>query len=121
MQSAISKIIRVFVAVAMGFGSVAAMLGRDCAAATAGTVCGCCEKEDMFPCCRAPEDGRPAQQPAEPAPRDSSAMQPLDLHARAATEIVPPVPIMIFSSVKNARCAACTGHTFQSVRCVRMV
>jgi len=48
-------------------------------------------------------------------------MQPMDLHARPSAVIVPPAMIVIFSVGKNARCAVLSGHTFQSVRCMRTV
>ena len=121
MQSAISNLVRVFVAIALSLGSVASIIGGDCGAAAAGTACGCCKNMGAPSCCRAPENDPPAQQPTEPASRDSLGMQPLDLHARPASLIAPPAPIVIFSSVKNVRCAAVAGHTFQSVRCMRMV
>ena len=121
MQSFISNLVGMFVAIAMGFGSVPATMGRDCGAATAGTACGCCKNAGAPSCCRAPENERPAPQPAAPESRDSLAMQALDLHARTAAVIVPPATFVIFPSAKDARCAAFAGHTFQSVRCVRMV
>ena len=121
MQSAISNFVRIFVAIALSLGSVASMRGGECGAGTAGTACGCCKNAGVPSCCRAPENEPPAQQPAEPASRDSLGMQPLDLHARAVAVIVPPATIVIFSGGKNARCAAVAGHTFQSVRCMRMI
>ena len=121
MQSAISNFVRVFVAIALSLGSVASMRGGDCGAGAAGTACGCCKDAGMPSCCRAPENEPPAQQPAEPASRDSLAMQPLDLHARTAAVIVPPAMTVIFSGGKNVPCAAGAGRTFQSVRCMWMV
>ena len=121
MQSAIANLVRVFVAIALSLGSVASMRGGDCGAGTAGTVCGCCKNVGAPPCCRAPENEPPVQQPAEPASRDSLGMQPMDRHARPAAVMVPPAMIVIFPAGKNARCAGLAGHTFQSVRCMRTV
>jgi hypothetical protein len=121
MQSAISSFLRVFIAIAIGFASAVTMPARECGAAVADAACRCCKNAGAPSCCRAPENESPSQQPAESSLRDSLAMQPLGLHARTAAVVLPSAAIVIFPRGKNVCCAEFAGHSFQSVRCMRMV
>jgi len=121
MSPAVSKFIRMFVAFAMSFGFAAVMPAGECGASAAGRACGCCKNPAVPSCCSAPENESPAPQPATPASRTLPGGQPLALADRPAAVIPLPPVVNIFRDWKSGSCAAFAGHSFQSVRCVRMV
>ena len=121
MHPAVSNFIRMFVAFAMSFGFATVMPAGDCSAPAASRGCGCCKNPSAPSCCSAPENQVPARQPAAPASRVSPGGQPLALADRPAVVIPLPAAVNIFREGKNGPCAGAAGHSFQSVRCVRMV
>ena len=121
MQAVLSNFIRIFIAIAMSLATVPARGAADCGAPAAGRRCGCCKNADARSCCRAEENRAPTQPPATPPPRVSPGAQPAALLQSHEPMIAIPMVRDIFPVEKDAPRAGIAGHTFQSVRCMRMV
>lgn len=121
MLAALSNLVRVFIAIAMGLGFVAWMPGGVSGNATAMRPCGCSMCAGQPACCAVPEEPSPAQQPAAPASRDSSEGQPLTLADRPMMMIQIPEEAVAFPDLESVQCATVAGHSFHSVRCMWMV
>jgi hypothetical protein len=121
MRYATASILRLLLAIAMGFGFAARTPARDCGALVAKRRCECCANPGAQSCCAAPENRAPEPQPAAPSSRPPLQGQPAALPPRTAIVVLPPVTGVIFPAEKIARRASHAGHSFQAVRCIRMV
>jgi hypothetical protein len=121
MHHLTASIVRVLVAIAMGFSFATAMPAGDCGATVSNRRCECCKDPASLSCCAAQENRAPEPQPAAPASRALLENQPAALLHRMVIAVLPPVTQVIFPPASITQRAGAGGHSFQSVRCIRMV
>jgi hypothetical protein len=114
-------LLRLLLALAMGFGFAAWMPAGDCGSPAMSLRCECCKDPAASSCCAAQENRAPVRQPAAPASRVSLEGQPAALPLRTALTVLPHVVQVVFPVERIALRAVAAGHSFQSVNCVRMV
>jgi hypothetical protein len=116
-----ASVARVLLAIAMAFSFATVLPAGDCRANASVRRCECCKNPAARSCCAAPGNRAPEPQPAAPASRTLLEGQPAALLHRMAIAILPPVAEVLFPPERIARNAGAAGHSFQSVRCIRMV